>query len=381
MTRRSFRSDPQRILPRSLGSLALGRGTASLLGLWGLLFACSSESLQTGASSTDPTPFREASEEQVEFLGDELVLEGTLSLPARMDDETVPALVLVHGSGPNSRDERLEGQLLMQFGFAIPVFSLLARSLTDAGFAVLRYDKRSCGQFNDCSAASYPVPPDDLTIDAFVNDVRGALDYLEQRPEVDPDRISVIGHSEGATYVPTLLQDRPRIAAGVLLAAPFSPIDVSLRNQLELARRILAESELTEAEVETALRETSRLSDQLELLRDGVFEGDQIGGIGVRFWSSLMSLGDEAPRVLNEVTQPVLLVGGDYDWNVPPTELEQWRAALVARDSDRTVMRSLGCMTHALNCINQPDYTKIRDIDISRELHPELVTTLLSILH
>ena len=274
----------------------------------------------------------------------------------------------------------IAGQLLMQFGFTLPVFSLLTRALTDAGFAVLRFDKRSCGQFNNCSKAAYPLPSADLTIQTFVSDVRGALDYLEQRPEIDPNRIALIGHSEGASYVPTLLQERPATLAGVLLAAPFSAFDTILRNQLAFSRQILTEYGLAEPQIEAELKQVSELSAELDQLRVGAFQGNQIAGIGVGFWSSLLSLGDEAPRILNEVAQPVLLVGGDYDWNVPPSELQHWRTALAARDSNRTTIRSLVCMTHALNCISQADHRQIQEADISRELHPELATTLLSIL-
>ena len=106
--------------------------------------ACSSSTdPDDGGAPTDPPPVAEVVSEDVSFPGPDFSREGTLLLPAEAASEVVPGIVLMHGSGPNSRNEPVAGQLNMTFGFTIEVFVELAEAFGDAGYAVLRYDKRT----------------------------------------------------------------------------------------------------------------------------------------------------------------------------------------------------------------------------------------------
>ena len=67
----------------------------------------------------------------------ELNLKGLLTLPAKASDP-LPAVVLVHGSGPSDRDETVRGTKL---------FRDLAHSLAQQGIASARYDKRTYADF------------------------------------------------------------------------------------------------------------------------------------------------------------------------------------------------------------------------------------------
>ncbi|MEZ4314925.1 MAG: hypothetical protein R3F14_43480 [Polyangiaceae bacterium] len=98
-----------------------------------------------------------------------------LSLPACPERARVPAVVIVHGSGPMSRDGVMRGQIGLGFGFELPVYKRLAEALTARGYAVYRYDKRTCGSFNDClrpalqnlirsSSANSPPPNTSVTL-------------------------------------------------------------------------------------------------------------------------------------------------------------------------------------------------------------------------
>jgi hypothetical protein len=109
---------------------------------------------------------------------DAVRLAGTLTIP---DSEgPFPAAVLITGSGPNERDEKIWNHR---------VFLVLADHLTRKGIAVLRSDDRgvgsSTGDFASASNAD------------FATDARAALRYLRRRPEIDPKRVGFIGHSLG----------------------------------------------------------------------------------------------------------------------------------------------------------------------------------------
>jgi len=126
-------------------------------------------------------------------------LAGTLTLPEGAGP--FPAVVLVSGSGQQDRDGTIADH---------KPFLVVADALSRAGIAVLRYDDRGVGgSGGDPSAA---------TTASFAADAGAALDWLRARPEIDPGRIAVVGHSEGGIIAAMLGAVRRDLAAIVLLA-------------------------------------------------------------------------------------------------------------------------------------------------------------------
>lgn len=117
--------------------------------------------------------------EEVSFENGEIHLEGTLTLPEGTGP--FPGVVLITGSGPQDRDEVVSG---------FPVFRVLSDYLTRQGIAVLRYDDRGVG-------GSTGSTPGSTTAD-FAEDALAGLARLSERADVDPDRVGLVGHSEGA---------------------------------------------------------------------------------------------------------------------------------------------------------------------------------------
>jgi pimeloyl-ACP methyl ester carboxylesterase len=106
-------------------------------------------------------------------------LAGTLTLPRQ--GGRPPAIVLIPGAGEVTRDGALSGH---QF------YLVLADYLTRRGFAVLRCDKRGLGRSGGDYAAA-------TTYD-FASDIEAGVAFLRGRPDIDADRIGLVGHSEGA---------------------------------------------------------------------------------------------------------------------------------------------------------------------------------------
>ena len=114
-----------------------------------------------------------------------------------------PAVVLVGGSGPTDRDETIAG---------IPIFGQIANALADAGFYVLRYDKRGVGQSGG--------RPEAATLDDYAEDLRAAVRYLGGRKDVDRRRIAVVGYARRRTRSRSSRPSKDdRIAAAVLIAS------------------------------------------------------------------------------------------------------------------------------------------------------------------
>ena len=141
--------------------------------------------------------------EEVQFESDApgVVLAGTLTLPPASGP--VPGVVLVSGSGPQDRDEQVFGHR---------PFMVIADHLTQAGIAVLRYDDRGVGESTgDFSMAAIPD---------FATDAQAAVRFLRSHPELDRDRIGIVGHSEGGWAGPLAATRIPgEVAFLVLMAA------------------------------------------------------------------------------------------------------------------------------------------------------------------
>jgi pimeloyl-ACP methyl ester carboxylesterase len=154
-------------------------------------------------------------------------LAGTFTVPNDKSlavDGRLPVVVLVTGSGAQDRDESLFGHR---------PFAVIADALARAGVAVLRYDDRgvggSTGEHSMCT--SYD----------FATDADMATEWLKKQPEIDPRRIGMVGHSEGAMIAPLVAEwqnkgDEPEnpLAFVVLLAAPVEPCAAVLNRQTQM---------------------------------------------------------------------------------------------------------------------------------------------------
>lgn len=304
-------------------------------------------------------------------------LQGTLTLPARDVGARVPVVVVVHGSGPMSRDGVMRGQIGLGFGFELPVYQRLAAALASHGFAVYRYDKRTCGSFNDCadngpSSIPYSMLAEAFSTSEYVGDAVAALDAVMKSPAVDPARTFFVGHSEGGQLVPVLLTERPGVRAGVMLAPPFHTMSVVLEQQSERVRW----SFTIAGQVERAEADGKQLHDAAHALAQierGTHLGDPILGQPAAMWASWIELAQAAPALARALDRPLLVLGGSYDYNVAPSEIEAWARWLDASPRAAHRVRILDCVTHALNCISRPDARQITPDDIGHELAPALL--------
>jgi len=102
----------------------------------------------------------------------------------------------------------------------------IAQYLSERGFAVLRYDKRGVG------ATSYTVSNQNVygnaTADDFIHDAQKALNILTRQPEVDPKRISILGHSEGTLYAPRVAIDNSTKVKNVILMGTLAQNPMSV---------------------------------------------------------------------------------------------------------------------------------------------------------
>ncbi|HYU41457.1 MAG TPA: alpha/beta fold hydrolase [Vicinamibacteria bacterium] len=163
-------------------------------------------------------------------------LGGTLTLPAR-GRAPFPAVVTLTGSGAHYRD----GNRTPEHPYR--PFRQIAETLAGCGVATLRLDDRGVGESTgDASAA---------TAEDTAADAEAALTFLRARPEIDPRRLGLVGHSYGGEIAPMVAAGDPTVAAVVLLAGPARTFRETMRYQHRY--RIEKDGTIAAADREAAL--------------------------------------------------------------------------------------------------------------------------------
>ncbi|MGH9767927.1 MAG: alpha/beta hydrolase family protein, partial [Blastocatellia bacterium] len=197
------------------------RITTSLLILTGAIVIAAAQDKNSSSPTAVSSPSFESKE--IKFDGANVSLAGTLLLPKLESGKRAPAVLIIATSGPTPRDG-------LTFGTAKQlIYRDLAEYLSARGYATLRYDKR-------CVGVSQCVKP--TSFDDYVDDARGAVDYLREQPQIDAKRIFIFGHSEGgliaATIAATIAANDDGQLAGVIMAAmPGRTLTKLMREQIQ----------------------------------------------------------------------------------------------------------------------------------------------------
>jgi dienelactone hydrolase len=251
-------------------------------------------------------------EESEHTIGlDDWKLGATLSLPK--GGGPFPAVVLVHGSGPHDRDEKI--------GPNRP-FRDLAGGLASEGIAVLRYEKRT-----KAHGGRTVKMIDTFTVkEEVLDDALAAAAFLRKTSKIDPKKIFIAGHSMGANLAPKLGVLDPSLAGLVLLAGNARTLaDVMLEqfdylgslppNQSEAAKKVLAKMKTQAERMKTLTADSPK--DELPF------------GLPARYWISLRD--NEPDKVLAGLKQPLLILQGERDYQVTMADFKLWKQLLAKR--------------------------------------------------
>ena len=176
-------------------------------------------------------------------LGNGIKTDAQLTYPA-VGKGPFPGVLLIHGSGALDKNGT-SGFIHKNGPKPSTPYWQIAKFLTERGFVVLRYDKRGIG-------TNYTINQNiwgNATVNDLIHDAEKALNILSIQPEVDPKRISLIGHSEGTVIAPRVAIDNTTKVKNIILigTAAQNLIRDLLRHQvvdlpLEYATQVLDEN-------------------------------------------------------------------------------------------------------------------------------------------
>lgn len=155
-------------------------------------------------------------ENQQVVIKSDVLLKGTLTVPSS-NEGSLPAILILAGSGKLNRDANAA-----RGKFQFNLYRDLAGHLSTLGFATLRYDKRGVGE----SEGNF----ESTGLWDAVTDAQNALEFLASHPGIDPQRLIVLGHSEGC-IVGTALSERRPFNGLILLSGGGGGLRESLDHQ------------------------------------------------------------------------------------------------------------------------------------------------------
>ncbi len=242
-------------------------------------------------------------------------LPGELTVPR--GEGPYPAVILLQGSGSSDKDESIG---------SLKPFRDIAEGLAEKGVAVYRFDKRSYTYGAEMAADKQ------ITLkDEYLEDAVNAVQLVAGQEKIDPDRIFVLGHSEGGIAVPAVareLRQAPVKACGfIMLAASPRPLDELMREQYDFLYSLMPEvTEEQQAEKDMVFAELDKLKDP-----DSLTEDDKVVGVYSSYWKWLAAY--DIMRAVEEITEPVLLLQGEEDYQVTMVDFEMWKEALGDREN------------------------------------------------
>lgn len=237
-------------------------------------------------------------------VGSRPALPGNLTLPK--GEAKVPAVVLVHGSGPGDRDEAIGG---------VRPFADLAFGLAARGIGVLRYDKRS-----RVSPAGIVTEKEEV-LDA----AEEAIDLLRKHPRVDARRIFVIGHSQGGNLAPRIAAKASDLAGYVTLAGNARPLQDVVIDQYEYFAKLHPDDHDMQRKVEEAREFKRRVEDPA--LKPDDDPRSPFGGKATAAYY-LFQRGYDPVATAKTLAMPILVLQGGRDYQVTVKDYDRWKAGL-----------------------------------------------------
>ena len=271
----------------------------------------------------------------------------------------MPAVILLSGSGVGDRDGLVQG---------VPTLAQLAGAIADAGFLAVRYDKRGFGQSGGRAESA--------TIQDYAEDVRAVVRWLLLRKDIDPKRIAVVGHSEGAWVALLAAAREKRISAVASIAGPAT---TGAELVLEQQQRALDQMKLTPEERDKKVA----LQKQIQ---SAVISGkgwelvpqEERRAADTPWFQSLLTF--DPAKVLKDVRQPLFFVHGALDKQVPATHAD--RLADIARkqsDSDSidvVVVRGVNHLLIPAFTGEVTEYPSLTDRNVSKDMSGALTAWL-----
>lgn len=280
--------------------------------------------VDTATNLTDNETYKE---EKVEIVTGDYKLPGVLTLPKGVTNP--PVAILVHGSGPNDRDDTVGPN---------KVFREIACGLAQRGIAVVRYDKRTF-----VYGGSWAPKGKESLDEETVNDALSAVKLVQNHELLAASRVYVIGHSQGAMAAPRIAERAQGLSGIIMIAGNARPLPDLLVEQYEYLLNFPS-SGLTTQVVDDMRKRVDNLKrlDTPDFDPQIPFPFDQSTDA---YWRSFNEYNQQ--EVASQLTLPIFVMQGERDYQVTMEDFALWQSALKA--NEKAFFKSYPELNHQLH--------------------------------
>ena len=309
---------------------------------------------------------RNAGDEDVFIPASGFNLASTITKPAPTASVAasgrMPVVILVGGPGRQDRDETL---------YSVPLFGQLAGRLAEAGYFVVRYDKRGVGQSGG--------RPEHAGLEEYAEDVVGIVSWLRKRKDIDPDRIALVSHGEGSAVALLAAGREKRIRGVALLSATGLPGREAVLEQQRLA---LARMNETPANREAKIDLQTRVINAV-ITGSGwdTIPADVRRQAETPWFKAFLQFDPAA--AMKKVSQRLLVVHGALDQQVAPANSERLATIGAARkdakpaDTSRVVVPAVNHLLLAATTGDVEEYASLA----AQPIAPDVVAAIVNWLN
>jgi len=334
------------------------------------LAACSSGGAAGGsAAATTATPGSTgssgsgqvaATSQDVSFTVDGTKTYGTLEIPAHRSGQHLAAALLLAGSGPTDRDGNQPANNITP-----QTLKLVAGVLAQQGIMTFRFDKYFTGQ---TGAGNFASDPGAVDLNAFIRQADYAYDYLIAQPQVDKQRMLVVGHSEGGFYAMLVADTVSTHPAGLALLEPQDQRILSLV-AMQLDEQLDAAVKQGQLSVPAAQQQAEGINNAIAQFRAGqqVDTSGLLPQIVQQLAPELLTPGNAKAARTNDEVSPVeaaakvadgtrvLITDGTADTNIPVSTINPLATALIGAGTAGSGLKVLTGINHDLHTPGTPD--------------------------
>lgn len=297
--------------------------------------------------------------------GTDYPLGATLTLPKNHEDP-LPAVILVHGSGPSDRDET---------AFGYKPFRDIAWELAERGIASLRYDKRTFvhGEKMSSEFSTELTVHEETVEDA----VRGAK-LLKADPRIDEKNVYLIGHSLGGMLAPRIDQEGGDFAGIIILAGSLRPLWEIVYDQNIAFIETENMSEEQRKEALTFIEEEFEKGKNLLNMTEEEAKDETIFGFPAYYFYDMDKYNTE--EVVKHSKKPIFVLQGEDDFQVYyEKDFQLWEEML--REKNNATLKSYPGLNHFFIAYEGEDKKTVKEYEYPARVETQVIEDMANWIH
>jgi dienelactone hydrolase len=248
-------------------------------------------------------------EVNTEVVNGKVRLKAILTVPKKQGK--CPVVILVHGSGPNDKDESVG---------ATKIFRDFAVGLAAQGVAVLRYDKRTRAMASELRRSKSILTPEEETI----LDAVAAMNCVKSDPRIDTTKIYYAGHAMGAYLLPEVIKKTSGVKGLILLSPHARPLEDVLLEQTDYIMGLEGSPKQNRQVIMDSLQRESAKVKSLQPSNKS--DSAKIMGIFPAYWLYLNS--HNSMTTAASLNLPMLFVFAGRDYQTTSKDESIWKSKM-----------------------------------------------------